>query len=129
MQRIGNEKTPLEELEIKDTQLHHIFPFNLMMTDKSAEDCRVRAGLSPAEFRSEVNDIANMTFLSQSRNVSIADDPPNEYFPNQTTKEMRKAHFIPENPNLWKTENFIQFLEERRKLLAIAMTRLLKSIK
>lgn len=126
----GNENAlPLEELEPKNTQLHHIFPFNFMMNDKGAEDGRVSEDLSPSEFRGEVNDIANMTFLSQLRNVSIADRPPSEYLPNETTKEMRRAHFIPENPALWKAENFASFLEERRKLLAIAMTRLLKSIK
>lgn len=119
---------PLEELEPKNTQLHHIFPFNFMMNDKGAEEGRVAEDFSPSEFRGLVNDVANMTFLSQFRNVSIADRPPIEYLPNETTKEMRRAHFIPENSTLWKAENFIDFLDERRKLLATAMTRLLKSI-
>jgi hypothetical protein len=71
--------------------------------------------------------MANITFLSQFRNVSIADDPPWEYLRTETTREMRKAHFIPESRDLWKSENFISFLEERRKLLAKAMSGLLQS--
>jgi hypothetical protein len=124
----GNENIlPLEELEPKNTQLHHIFPFNFMMNDKGAEEGRVSADLSPAEFRAEVNDMANITFLSQFRNVSIADNPPWQYLPTETTRETRKAHFIPEDRDLWKAENFLSFLEERRKLLAKAMSGLLKS--
>lgn len=48
--------------------------------------------------------------------------------PNETTREMRKSHYVPEDPNLWKPENFVDFLEERRKLLAKGMNRLLKSM-
>jgi hypothetical protein len=39
---------------------------------------------------------------------------------------MRKAHFIPEDREFWKTENFIDFLEERRTLIAKAITNFLK---
>ena len=38
------------------------------------------------------------------------------------------ASFIPEDQELWKTENFQGFLEERRRLLAVAMTKLLKRL-
>jgi hypothetical protein len=85
-------------------------------------------GYSPAQFRNDVNDIANLTFLSQRENAEIYDTPPAQYLLNETTEEMRKAHFIPENKELWKTENFSDFLEERRRLLSQAMTRLLKRL-
>ena len=44
-------------------------------------------------------------------------------------KQMRRAHFIPEDPKLWKPENFIGFLNARRLLLATAMTKLLNALK
>jgi flotillin len=40
---------------------------------------------------------------------------------------LSKSHFIPGDPNLWKPENCMGFLEERRELLAKAMNRLLRS--
>ena len=35
---------------------------------------------------------------------------------------------IPEDRELWKTENYIDFLAARRELIAIAMTRFLKGL-
>jgi hypothetical protein len=40
----------------------------------------------------------------------------------------RVAHFIPEGPDLWRPENFADFIEERRKLLVKAMNALLNSL-
>ncbi len=110
-------------------QLHHIFPFNLMIKHKPALKVYTDNGQSPAEFRADVNDIANLTFLSQAKNVEIGDTPPWQYLPNETTKETRKAHFIPEDPDLWKPERFSDFLDQRRRLLAKAMTSLIKNLR
>jgi hypothetical protein len=41
---------------------------------------------------------------------------------------MRRAHFVPEDKELWKDENFAEFLDERRRLMAQAMNRLLKHL-
>jgi hypothetical protein len=118
----------LDEIEPKDMQLHHIFPFNFMMTDKAAQKLCKDSEYTPAEFRTEVNDIANLTFLEREKNASIGDLPPWQYLPNETTKEMRKAHFIPEDPELWKLSNFFEFMTARRELIAKAMTSLIKSL-
>jgi hypothetical protein len=115
----------LSGIHSSEMQLHHIFPFNFMMTDKEAK--RLAEGYKPSEFRSEVNDIANLTFVGPSNSV-ISDRPPLEYLANETTEAQRRAHFIPENRDLWRTENFSEFLAERRKLLAQAMNGLLKSL-
>jgi hypothetical protein len=118
----------LEEIEPKDMQLHHIFPFNFMTTDKAAQKFCKDSDYTPAEFRTEVNDIANLTFLGREKNAAIADIPPWQYLPNETTKEMRKAHFIPEDPELWKPSSVSEFLAARRELIAKAMTSLIKSL-
>jgi len=118
----------LDDIEPKDMQLHHIFPFNFMMTDKAAQQYREDRDHTPAEFRTLVNDIANLTFLGREKNAAISNLPPWQYLPNETTKAMRKAHFIPEDPELWKPDNFGGFLDARRKLLAYAMTSLIKSL-
>jgi hypothetical protein len=43
----------------------------------------------------EISNITNLTFLSHSKNAEIGDKPHWEYPPNETTREMRKAHLIP----------------------------------
>ena len=96
--------------------------------NKALLESYLEKGYSPADFRSDVNDIANLTFLSQAKNGEIRDTPPSQYLLNETTKEMRRAHFIPEDPQLWRTENFPKFLDDRRTLLAQAMTTLLKRL-
>jgi len=39
-----------------------------------------------------------------------------------------EEEFIPEDEDLWKTESFREFLDARRKMLAQAMTQLLKRL-
>lgn len=118
----------LEDIKPEYTQLHHIFPFNLMVKDKNAFKKYEKEGYTVAEFREDVNSMANLTFLSQAKNSSISDVPPSQYLLNETTREIRKAHFIPEDPELWKTENFMDFLAERSKLISEAITRFVRNL-
>ena len=119
----------LEEIEPRNTQLHHIFQSNLMLNDKNAlKRYTEEKECSQSEYREAVNDIANITFLSKAKNIAIGDVAPSQYLINETTREIRKAHFIPEKPELWKTENYIDFLEERKRLIAEAITRFIKNL-
>jgi len=122
----GIAHTPLEDIEPSNIQLHHIFPFDLMIKDKNAWKRYEDEGYSLAEYRADVNDIANITFLSNPTNVSLGNTSPSQYLLTETTRDMRKAHFIPEDKELWKTENFIDFLKERRILIAKAITNFLR---
>ena len=125
----GSEKVKrLDEIDPRTMQLHHIFPFNLMIRNRALLRLYEEQRWTPAEYRADINDIANLTFLTQTENVKIGDAPPWEYLPNETTRQMRKAHFIPEDSDLWRPENFLDFLDARRKLLAKAMNSLLKSL-
>jgi len=122
-------RTLLRDIEPADMHVHHIFPFNFMVKDKDARAYADREELNPSEFRAQINDIANMTFLRNSTNTRIGDLPPWQYLLQETTKELRRAHFIPENRSLWTPERFGDFLDARRALIAKAATRLLKSLK
>ena len=124
----GNKAARLDQIEPRKMQLHHVFPWDYMMKHRGIQRWYADNEFTPAEYRRQVNDIANLTFLSQAENGNIKETPPSQYLPIETTKEMRKAHFIPEDPVLWKTENFPKFLDARRKLLAAAMTKLLKQL-
>lgn len=87
-------------------EVHHIFP---------------KAQLYKRKFkRPEVNALANFCFLTKDTNLDISDRLPEEYFP-----EIDKAHpgalasqWIPTDSALWKIENFREFLEARKALLA-----------
>lgn len=90
-------------------EVHHIFPKAQLY---KREDLSFR--------RAEVNALANFCFLTKDTNLHISDRLPEEYF-----LEVEKAHpgalmsqWIPDDPKLWKLENFRSFLEERKKLLA-----------
>ena len=121
-------RLPLGEIEPENTHIHHIFPFDLMIKDKNAYKKFDGNNYSWSDYRSEINDIANMTFLSKLTNSAIGNASPSIYMLNETTPLIRKAHFIPEDKNLWKTENFYYFLEERRNLIATALTSFLKKL-
>jgi len=87
-------------------EVHHIFP---------------KAQLYKRNFkRPEVNALANFCFLTKDTNLDISARLPEVYF-----TEVEKAHpgalasqWIPSDPTLWKIENFREFLEARKTMLA-----------
>lgn len=92
--------------KMSQLEVHHIFP---------------KAQLYKRDYkRPEVNALANFCFLTKDTNLSISDRLPELYFP-----EVEAAHpgtlasqWIPMDPALWKVENFRDFLEARKALLA-----------
>ena len=89
-------------------EVHHIFPKAQLYKQKYK--------------RPEVNALANFCFLTKDTNLNISDRLPSVYFP-----EVEKAHpgalasqWIPMDPELWRIENFRDFLEARKVLLLAA---------
>jgi hypothetical protein len=122
----GKNVAPIEE--VAKYQIHHIFPIEFMLADEEAEKYQKRNGLGRGEFKMQINDVANLTFVSVAANQEIKKRPPYDYLPKMTTTENLEAHCIPTNPELWKPENFDEFCNERRRLLAKAMNSYLKSL-
>ena len=80
--------------------------------------------------RPEVNALANFCFLTKDTNLHISDRLPSVYFP-----EVEKAHpgalasqWIPMDPELWRIENFRDFLEARKLLLAAEVNRRMEEL-
>lgn len=96
--------------------VHHIFPKALLYAH----------GYN----RPQVNAIANFTFLTQETNLTITDHNPEEYIQHYEEKYPGsiKSHWIPMDPNLWKPENYLEFLEARRVLLAESANQFLDSL-
>ena len=89
-------------------ELHHIFPKDLLY----------KAGYD----RPEVNALANFTFLTKATNLEVTNRDPAEYIPIYEERHpgVLASHWIPMEPELWRIENYAEFLAARRDLLAEA---------
>lgn len=96
--------------------VHHIFPKAVLY----------KAGKNKAI----VNALANYAFLTKDTNIEISDQKPEDYFPVYMKKcpGAMETHWIPEDPELWKIDNYEEFLKQRRILLAKAANTLLDSL-
>ena len=97
-------------------QIHHIFPKSLLYKSGYA--------------RPEVNAIANFTFLTQDTNLKVSNRDPAEYFEDFVQRQLGtvESHWIPMDRELWKIENYLEFLSARRGLLAGAANEFLDSL-
>jgi hypothetical protein len=97
-------------------EVHHIFP---------------KSQLYERDFkRPEVNALANFCFLTKTTNLAISNILPEEYFP-----EIEAAHpgalasqWIPDDPELWRIENYRGFLDARKALLAEEINRRMEEL-
>ncbi len=116
--RMGEAKDWGNGLALKSTMLgkmsklevHHIFPKAQLY----------KRGLK----RPEVNALANFCFQTKETNLEISDRMPEEYFPVFEARHPGglASQWIPDDPSLWRVENFREFLEARKALLAAELT-------
>jgi hypothetical protein len=97
-------------------EVHHIFPKSQLYKRRIA--------------RHEVNAIANFCFLTKDTNLEIGHQLPEQYF-----YEVERSHpgalasqWIPQDERLWKVENFAEFLEARKQLLADELNQRMKEL-
>jgi len=95
-------------------EYHHIHP-----------QARLRSTYSKAE----INDLANLAFISGKANRKIAARPPAQYFEELANADPSylKSHLVPGEPELRTVEEYPAFISRRRTLLAVAMDALLQS--
>ena len=110
--------------KLSGLQLHHIFPKAKLYR---AEDYGAPSNYS----RPDVNALANFTFLTQQCNLLIRDANPAEYLSEIAGRdpELLEEHCIPMDPDLWTIPRYLDFLSERRKLLANAGNRFLEHLR
>lgn len=103
-------------------QSHHIFPRSLLYNSGYDSENHIDKKI--------VNEIANRAFLTASSNVDISNSPPNEYLPNieGNFPGSLSKQFIPMNEELWKLENYSEFLKVRRELIAKSINEYLVSL-
>lgn len=97
-------------------QIHHVFPKAYLY--KNGYD------------KTEVNALANFAFLTAQTNQKLSDRPPHEYFEEIVKKQpgALESQWIPIDQDLWRVENYREFLIARRQLLADAANRLLEDL-
>ena len=80
--------------------------------------------------KSEVNALANYAFQTQDTNLAIGAKLPEVYFEEIASKfpGALESQWIPMDRELWKTENYLDFLDARRELLAAATNRFLDEL-
>ncbi|WP_431016378.1 GmrSD restriction endonuclease domain-containing protein [Bradyrhizobium pachyrhizi] len=91
-------------------QWHHIFPKSLL------KDRRYETG--------EINEIANMAFITGQTNRRLSNKEPTAYLPSIVEKQGQEsldAQLVPTDPGLLKLENYRAFLKARRAALAKCM--------
>jgi len=97
-------------------EFHHIFPKSILQ----------RAGYE----KSEINEIANMAFVSGRVNRNISNRKPVDYFPlvvQERGEEALHSQAIPTDSGLRDVERYREFLEVRRKSLALAINRFIEA--
>ena len=82
------------------------------------------ATLAEAYEKAEINDLANLAFISGKANKKIAGRSPSEYFA-ELSKDELAAHLVPLAEELRHPGAYRDFLAARRGLLARAMNELL----
>jgi hypothetical protein len=94
-------------------EVHEIFPRSLL----------TKHGYS----RNEVNSVANFAFVSPTSAMRLGHREPEEYL---TTFDpaVRASQWIPDDPKLWRLDQYRQFLAARRKLLAAAANEFLERL-
>ncbi len=97
---------------------HHLFPKWQLR----------KAGINKV---SDINALANFTFLTKECNLCLGTQLPQDYFPHYEAKHpgVLASHWIPEDPELWKIENYRDFLADRRERLARAANDFLEQLK
>ena len=96
-------------------QMHHIFPKAFLYKKLNS---------SNSIHKAMVNEISNMSFITQQSNMSILDKDPALYLPEIPVEQLRKQ-FVPTDPKYYTIENYEEFLEERRKLLCTGLNKFL----
>lgn len=89
-------------------EVHHIFP-------------KAQLRKSGYTRHSDVNSLANLCFLTKECNQRIAAHLPQDYFAHikRSQPGALESQWIPMDERLWRIENYHEFLEARRQLLAI----------
>jgi len=113
----GLQISPTHAGKRNQIQHHHIFPKNFVA--ENIENATSR----------QVDDIANLAFISANTNIKISDKNPAVYLTQVMDKnpDALRLQQVPTDTSLWRAERFNEFLEERRKQIALRLNNFVES--
>ncbi|MGM7644319.1 GmrSD restriction endonuclease domain-containing protein [Nocardia sp. JW2] len=81
--------------------------------------------------RNEINAIANFCFLSPGSEAEVGEREPADYFAEMERRNpgVLASQWIPTDPNLWRVENYREFLRARRMQLSRAADTFLEKLR
>ena len=100
----------------------HIFPYSKLKDVGYGNNNRIKYALA--------QELTNRAILTQVANRTKSNTNAQEYLTSIKTKfpKALELQCVPANEELWKIENYEQFLEERRKMLAMQLNMFLTKI-
>ncbi|RLI97242.1 MAG: hypothetical protein DRO96_01060 [Candidatus Aenigmatarchaeota archaeon] len=100
---------------------HHIFPKAVL---------RKHGYYQTPEKKRMVNEIANRAFLTERANLQIRSSEPKKYLPKVQQKfpKALSQQFVTEKEELWKIDNYEDFLRDRRKRIANGINKFMTSL-
>ena len=100
---------------------HHVFPKDVLKKEGYYKD---------VEKKKMVNEIANRVFLTERANIQIRNTKPEKYLNKVVEKypDSLKKQMVSENQDLWKIENFPDFLRDRRQKIAKEINKFMKRL-
>ncbi len=97
-------------------EVHYIFPKDLL---RENYDLRAQSFL--------VDQVANLAFLAKRADAKTRSQSPDQYLP-KIQEHRLKAQNIPLDKNLWKMQQFEDFMRIRREMLATGINQMLASL-
>ncbi|QNN24034.1 DUF262 domain-containing protein [Planctomycetales bacterium ZRK34] len=99
-------------------QMDHLFP-RAMFRDKALEGIGIDTA-TRWKWQRLSNRLANLALLMSSENQGKSDQPFHEWLATRDTSFLQR-HLIPQEPRLWRIENFPEFIEAREELIKVRL--------
>jgi hypothetical protein len=108
---LSRELVKLCNLGKEELHIHHIFPKNVLIKVYGRE-----SKIMDMDIEAAFDHVANISFISKRTNERISDKRPDEYL-KELDKSTIKTHYVPIDPDLWRPENYYDFLQKRMDLI------------
>ena len=117
----------ISQIKPAHIHFHHIFPKDVLKKVLGREIVRrINGEELKLDVEEACNLVANLTVISDRANEEIKNKRPDEYL-EWFDRERLEQHCIPAEPDLWRPENYLTFIEKRKEMLVRHLRDLISS--